>query len=125
MTSEGLLTKQRHVWTDKAGNKLTFKQFMSRWKEGMQNVTPLQQLKAQLPSFVLILVGVILGLIVSFVNGTWWLFIVLIGVLGINAFSFLGTWQKYRMLKKLDEEIREAQVQVQKAAKEVANEETK
>lgn len=111
MTSEGLLTNERHVWTDKAGNKLTFKQFISRWKEGMQNVTPIQQIKAQLPSYALILIGVALGLFFSYKSRTWWLFIILLGTLMINSVSLLNLWNRYTMLKKINDEIKESQIQ--------------
>ena len=110
--TEGLLTNEKHVWTDKEGKKLTFKQFMSRWKEGMQSVTPLQQVKAQLPGQILILIGVLLGLYVAFMNKTWWLIIVLVGVVLVNSLTLLSTWQKYSLLKKIDDELKEQMAEV-------------
>lgn len=101
--SKGLL----FGWTDKQGNKLTASEFMNRWKQGMREVTPLQQLKAQLPSYVLILIGVILGLVVSWTNETWWLVIILFATLIINMVSLLSLWQRYKMLRDIDDELKQ------------------
>jgi len=33
---------------DRYGNKLTWKEFISRWKEGIEGITPSQRIKTQL-----------------------------------------------------------------------------
>ncbi|GAH43683.1 unnamed protein product, partial [marine sediment metagenome] len=49
---------------DKAGNELTPKEFMARWKKGIQAVTPLQLSRISLGGVALILTGVVIGLFV-------------------------------------------------------------
>lgn len=96
--------------------RLGFKEFMKQWKEGIVNLTPLQQVKSQLPGYVLILIGVTIGLIVTYINKTWWLFIILLGGAWIQIITFLGVIQKYLMLKNIDDELN-----IQKGIREVTN----
>ncbi len=91
---------------DKEGNYLTTKEFFERWKEGIQKITPLQQTKISLQGVLLVLVGVIIGLISTFMTAVWWLFIVLIGSLFLTIVNLIGTLQRYFALKKLDEEFK-------------------
>ena len=52
-------------WKDKKGNELTRKEFIERWKQGIQQVTPYQQVKMQLRSTYLMIVGFIAGIIAT------------------------------------------------------------
>lgn len=103
--SEGLLFH----WTDKEGKRLSGKEFLKRWRDGMEQVTPLQQAKIQLFNYVPILAGILFGLVASGLNHTWWLFIILIGSFGITCVQTLGVWQRYRILKKVDDELKSIQ----------------
>lgn len=89
--------------TDKAGNKLTWKEFMARWRKGIEGITPLQQTNTQLFSTAIMLIGIISGLIISLfaIKTLWWLSIVLFGALGNTSVSYLGLWQKKQVLKRL------------------------
>ena len=93
------------VWTDRQGKQVTAKEFMQRWKQGIQKVTPLQQTKAQLWSYSLIFIGIIIGLFVTFNSNTYWLFIILLGSFGISFIQFLGIFQKYLMLKNIERRL--------------------
>ena len=86
---------------DKEGNYLTTKEFFERWKEGIQKITPLQQTKISLQGVLLVLVGVIIGLIPTFMTAVWWLFIVLIGSLFLTIVNLIGTLQRYFALKNI------------------------
>ena len=88
---------------DKDGNELTTKEFMQRWGEGIQKITPFQQTKISLIGVILVFIGVCTGVVVTFMSGTWWLFIILLGSFLLTAMSLLGTIQKYIALKKIDE----------------------
>lgn len=93
------------IWTDRQGNKLTFSEFMERWKEGMKGVTPLQQVKWQISSTWIILIGELIGLvmcIISFKN-LWWLGIILIGALFNTVVQLLGVWQKKTAFEQIVE----------------------
>lgn len=96
------------VWTDKQGNKLTGKEFMTRWKAGINSVTPLQQTRSQLLFSYIVLLGVVGGLLVSIISwkSLWWLAIVLFGTLGIQILGLIGTYQKYYILKKIEDDVK-------------------
>ena len=91
-------------WTDKEGKKLSFKEFMARWRSGIQAVTPLQSTRSQLMFSYIVLVGLIGGIIVSLLawKTLWWLVITLIGTLGIQVLGLIGTYQKYVILKNIE-----------------------
>jgi hypothetical protein len=85
---------------DKFGNKLTWKQFMHRWKEGIEGVTALQQVKGQIYSTWIIVLGLLFGIIICIIGirNLWWLLIILVGGLGNTLFQLLGLWQKKNIL---------------------------
>jgi len=87
---------------DKAGNQLTWKEYGERFKEGLAMISPLQQMKISFRSSFLVVVGLIIGLWVTF-NSVWWLFIILCGASINTAVGMLGTWQKIRALTKVEE----------------------
>ena len=93
------------VWTDKAGNKLTAGEFMSRWKEGIQKVTPVQQAKSQIFGYFIMFAGIIWGLAITFNIKQWWLFTILCGSIVITGVQFLGTYQKYLLLARYEKEV--------------------
>lgn len=90
------------IWTDKDGNKLTPKEFMARFKEGVTKITPLQNTKVTLVGQGIVLAGIILGIIINLVYSLWWLLIILGGSLLITTMSTLATYQKYILLKNID-----------------------
>lgn len=69
-------------------------EFMNRWKEGMKQVNPAQQVNGQLLFIKITLVGTLLGFLVSLWKWkeTWWLAIILFGTMG-------QTWFQYKALK--------------------------
>ena len=91
-------------WKDKKGNKLTYRQFMSRWKEGMMGITPYQQTKMQLNSTYIILIGILCGFVVTFFNlkNLWWLTIILGAAFFNTSISALGLWQKKIALQNIE-----------------------
>ena len=94
---------------DKEGNEVSGKEFLERWKGGMQSITPLQQTWLSLLSFQFVLVGIIIGLVVMSMNKVWWVVIILIGSLFLSLISFLGMLQKYWALKKVEQKMKELQ----------------
>jgi len=88
-------------WKDKDGKEVGRKEFMERWKKGMQGVTPLQQTEVQIRSTWIMIAGIIAGIIVAIVaiKTAWWLLIILVGALGNTAIQQLGLWQKKVLLQ--------------------------
>jgi len=92
---------------DKSGKEITKEEFMARWKQGMKEISPLQQTKISLIGSWLVIAGVIAGIVTSLIIGAWWLLAILLGSLLVTGVSLLGLWQKYSALKKIEEQIKQ------------------
>lgn len=88
--------------TDKSGKKITWKEFFARWKQGIQKVTPLQQIQVNLWGYLLVFAGIIWGIGLSFKLKQWWLFTILLGSFIITSTTVLGVLQKYLILKNIE-----------------------
>lgn len=95
------------VWTDREGKKLTGKEFMSRWKDGLSKVTPLQQTMVSIHSTNIILFGLLAGIVITIIafDKLWWVMIILIGALGNTLMQQLGLWQKKKNLEVFEKAI--------------------
>lgn len=93
-----------YFWKDNQGNKLSFKQFSKRWKEGIQKITPLQQARVQVRSTVIMLIGILAGIVVSIMNFSkiWWVTIILVGVFGFTTVQLIGLLQKKIALENFE-----------------------
>ena len=78
------------------------KPFFERWKEGIQKVTPLQQVKASMPGYFLVLLGICLGIYFSVRAHQWWLMTILIGSLIVSGTQILGVLQRYYSYKNME-----------------------
>jgi len=101
--------RRKYFWKDKYGNKLTFKEFRKRFWKGVEGITPKQQTKTQIISQIPIFAGLLWGAVASFIGGRYWLVVILIFALPINFMSFISNLQKYKMQKKSEELMKEAQ----------------
>ena len=99
------------MWKDKEGNKLKFKEFMNRWKNGIEGITPLQKIKSQVTGTRIMLIGLFLGLIVSIfgIKKLWWIMIILIGAIINTGVQYLGLIQQKRLLDNLEEQFEKNQ----------------
>ena len=95
-------------WRDKEGKGLSFKQFIGRWKEGIQGITPLQQTKTTLWSYLPIVAGLVWGLVITLVGETYWLSLILAGSLPITTIQIVSAFQRYISQKKVEEAFKEA-----------------
>lgn len=97
------------LFKDKKGNQLTYKEYMERWKKGIEQVTPLQQTRAQYRSTIIMLIGILAGIIISAANfkKLWWVLLILVGAFGVTGFQLLGLWQKKRVLEAYDKVVEE------------------
>lgn len=89
-------------WTDKQGKELTFKEFISRWKDGINKVTPMQQLKNQMVGYVIVCIGIAWGIIYTFILKQYWLFTILLGSSVITFSQIVGIMQKFIILNNLE-----------------------
>jgi len=87
--------------------KLGHKEFMSRWKRGIEGITPLQQVNNQIFFTLIVIIGILSGFTISLFNlkNLWWLSIILFGAGGNTLVSLLGLYQRRFMLQKFDVNI--------------------
>ena len=93
------------IFKDKEGNKLTFKEFIEKWKIGISGITPLQRIDSQLAGTKIMLLGLFLGLIMSLIGyqKLWWVAIILTGGI-INTFmQYVTLIQQQRAFKTLED----------------------
>ena len=93
------------IFKDKQGNKLTFKEFIERWKIGLEGITPIQRIDSQLAGTKLMLLGLVLGLIMSLIGfkSLWWVAIILTGGI-INTFmQYVTLIQQQKAFKNLED----------------------
>jgi len=102
------IKKRGYLMKDKQGKEVTPKEFMKRWKDGVEGITALQQAKMQIMGIWITITGIIAGMVVNALvrmeDVWWWVEIILVGSLILTLVQFLGTWQKY-IKYKMSEEI--------------------
>lgn len=95
------------MWKDKEGNKLTHQEFISRWKKGIEGITPIQKIKTQILGTRITLIGLFLGLFVTIIaiDKLWWVMIILIGAIITTGVQYLGFIQQRNILKNIEDMI--------------------
>lgn len=103
------VTKRGFFWKARDGTPLTFKQFLVRWRSGIESTSPLQQTRITLWSFPMLVGGIIWGIVITLMTKTYWMALILIGSLPITSIQILSTWQKYQRLKLTEQVMKEVQ----------------
>lgn len=87
----------------KSGEKITGKEFMSRWKSGISGISPLQQTQMSYRSTWIMCFGLMAGLFLSFGNfkNLWWLSLILAAGLFNTLIIQVGNYQKIQTLKQV------------------------
>lgn len=104
----GRTLKRGYFWTAKNGDKLSFKEFLKRWKSGVVDITPLQQTTTTLWSFIPVVAGIVWGISVTFIGKIYWMSLILVGSLPITLIQVIGTYQKYKSQSIADKAFKEA-----------------
>lgn len=99
--------KRGFFWKARDGSELNFKQFMRRWRKGIEGITPIQQTKTTLWSYPLVIGGVVTGIIIMLLRREWWLVAILVGSLPMTLMGILSTWQRYVSQKKIETTMKE------------------
>ncbi len=104
------IKKRGFFWKAKDGAQLTLKQFFKRWGQGIEGITARQQKFTQLLGTWIVITGILAGIIINLLirleNTWWWLEIILTGSLIISLVQLVGTYQSYKRLKMIDEEMK-------------------
>ena len=95
---------KRKFWKDKKGNRLTTREFLKRWRQGIEGLTPLAQTNIQIRSTWIMILGIFLGLVVSLFGFSklWWVFIILVGALGNVLMQLVSLKQKQKIIKNFE-----------------------
>jgi len=94
----------------KDGTKITWNEFFKLWKEGMQNITPIQRLTNESRGTFIILLGFIVGTVALFVFMdkfpvglfTWALILIFVGNTWTTSVRWLGLKQQLKAFKNMD-----------------------
>lgn len=92
-------------WTTPKGEKLTFKEFLTRWKEGIKQATLTMPINKQNNSQIrftwLMLIGFIAGFVISIINykSLWWVAIVLFAAIGNTLIQIIALYQKRKAME--------------------------
>jgi len=80
--------------------------FFKKWKKGIMDITPFQQARIVYWNTYIMILGIKLGIFVSYRTEVWWLFIILIAALVNTLVVQLGNYQKYILLKRLESNLK-------------------
>lgn len=107
------------IWKTKTGEKIDFKEFMNRWKSGIEGISPSQKIKTQITGTKIMLIGLFLGLCVSIYGwkNLWWVGIILIGALLNTGVQFLGLKQQKKILDDLEKQFKEPEEEIKETKK--------
>lgn len=99
--------KRRKYFTkDTKGNKLSYKEFMKKWKIGIEGITPLQQAKTSLMGTWIVLSGILAGIVINALvrmKEQWiWIEVILVGSLILTVVQMIGGFQRYWNFKKTE-----------------------
>ena len=87
----------------KTGEKISWKEWLQRWKRGINGITPLQQVNIQIRGTYIIILGLLCGIFICCLNikDLWWLMIILIGGLFNSAMQWVGLYQKKQVFLRM------------------------
>jgi hypothetical protein len=104
---------------DKAGNQITFKEFMSRWKKGIESLSPAQKLKNDINGNFVTLLGYLVALVAVIVKIeaigllSYGLILIFIGSAWTTGVKWIMLRQQYKFMNDLDlSSINEEEVKI-------------
>lgn len=86
------------------------KEFFTRWKQGILEITPYQQARIVYYNTYLLVLGILCGVVVtSWLSFTklWWLVVILIASLVNVIIQQIGNYQKFKVLGYIERRIHE------------------
>ena len=88
--------------------QLGHKEFMAKFKQGVDQTTPLQSTQAQLTFTKITMFGIACGFVVSVygAKNLWWLAIILGAAYGNNYIGYIALKQKLKLLSDLENSMK-------------------
>jgi hypothetical protein len=108
---------------DKSGKEYTWKEFLVKFKKGVEGITPLQQVKSQMNGTYLMIVGLLCGIVVlAFrIKTMWWVEIILVAGLFNTYISLIGLIQKRKVLEQFNKFSKQDVISILNNQSEVEN----
>lgn len=105
------IKKRKYFMIDKSGKKIGVKEFFSRWKNGIEGITPLQQAETNLMGNWIVIIGILSGMVINALirmkDQWWWIEIILAGSLILVVIQVIGGLQKYWRFKEINKAQKE------------------
>ena len=104
--------------TTRSGEVITWKEFMHRWKKGIENLTPIQKTKNDIVSTLVILVGfIVCTFALLFFNNTfgaltYGLILIFMGNIYSNVVKLFGLTGQLKTFKDIDNQINSGEKEV-------------
>jgi len=95
----------------KQGEVITWKEFFARWKQGIENLTPLQKLSNEKRSTFVSLIGYLVALVAVIWQIekigllSYGLILIFIGSIWSTGLKWIALRQQYNFIKELDENM--------------------
>jgi len=96
---------------DKEGNKITFKEFLSRWKEGIEQITPRQRLENEIRATLISLIGFIAGVVILILKRddfgllSYALILIFIGNAWTSGMKWISQRVQLKFLRNLEKDL--------------------
>ncbi|HJX50863.1 MAG TPA: hypothetical protein VJ438_05380 [Candidatus Nanoarchaeia archaeon] len=105
------IKRLNYFWKDKDNKEITFKEFMSRFKSGIENITPLQRFTNEARGNLITLIGFIVALIAMIIYRdkfivSWFaygLILVFAGNIVTTGLRWLALRQQVKFFKNLED----------------------
>ena len=94
--------------------------FFKRWKEGILNLSPVQQIKAKLIGTVGGIVGLIMALVTMIYKQMWGFSVFIFFIIWLQFTGYISLRQQYVTIKEMMKNL-EADMQSKKIDKELGN----
>ena len=90
--------------------RMNLKTFLMHWKQGINGITIMQQVKMQISSTWIIIIGLLCGITMCIIGfkTLWWLLIILVGGLFNTLIQLLGLVQKKSQIMMFEDLQKEA-----------------
>ena len=81
-----------------------------RWKQGMKEITPVQQIHAKMVGHLWGAIGLVLAMAVMLYRGIWYFGIFLGAMIWLQWWEYKGARQQYKGAKEIQDDIDSAEV---------------
>jgi len=82
---------------------MKIKEWFKKWKQGMNEITPFQNVRIRLIGQFITLMGIISGAITVVLIKQYWFLLLFAGALIVQIMAILGDYQQYNLHKKIED----------------------